>query len=177
MELPKRALSVDLDLRTGVVRFTVEGRSPQLALAIAETTLAALNEANVELRRQRASAERAFTGQRSADARVTLAAAESSLAAFYQRNRNLTTSPTLQMEEATLRRSVDIAQQLFVQLRLQEEQAALQALRNTPAIGVIDPPVLPARRSWPNRRLTVVLGLLIGLAAAFVRLTWPPPVP
>jgi len=172
-----RALSVDLDLRTGVVRFTVEGWSPQLALAIAETTLAALNEANIELRRQRASAERAFTGQRSADARLTLAAAESSLAAFNQRNRNLATSPTLQMEEANLRRSVDIAQQLFVQLRLQEEQAALQALRNTPAIGVIDPPVLPARRSWPNRRLTAALGLLIGLAAAFLRLTWPPHVP
>ncbi len=164
------ALSVDLDIRTGVVRFTVEGRTPELALAIAETTLAALNEANIELRKQRASAERAFTAQRSADAGLALAAAENSLAAFYQRNRNLTTSPTLQMEEANLRRSVDIAQQLFVQLRLQEEQAALQALRNTPAIGVIDPPVLPARRSWPNRKLAVATGLLIGLALAFLRL-------
>lgn len=173
----RRALSTDLDVRTGVVRFRIEGWTPELALAMAETTLAALNEANIGLRKQRASAERAFTAQRSADARLTLAAAESSLAAFYQRNRNLTTSPTLQMEEATLRRSVDIAQQLFVQLRLQEEQAALQELRNTPAIGVIDPPVLPAKRSWPKRQLTVALGLLIGLALAFVKLTWPQPVP
>jgi uncharacterized protein involved in exopolysaccharide biosynthesis len=165
-----KALSVDMDIRTGVVRFTVEARTPELALAIAETTLAALNAANIELRRQRASAERAFTAQRSADASLALAAAENTLAAFYQRNRNLTTSPTLQMEEANLRRSVDIAQQLFVQLRLQEEQAALQALRNTPAIGVIDPPVLPAKRSWPNRRLAVATGLLIGLALAFLRL-------
>lgn len=166
----RRALSTDLDIRTGVVRFRIEGWTPELALAMAETTLTALNDANIELRRQRASAERAFTAQRSADASLALAAAQNSLAAFYQRNRNLTTSPTLQMEEANLRRSLDIAQQLFVQLRLQEEQAALQALRNTPAIGVIDPPVLPAKRSWPNRRLAVATGLLIGFAIAFLRL-------
>jgi uncharacterized protein involved in exopolysaccharide biosynthesis len=173
----RHALSTDLDLRTGIVRFSIEGWTPELALAMAETTLAALNEANLALRKQRASAERTFTAQRSADARLALAVAESSLAAFHQRNRNLTTSPTLQMEEANLRRGVDIAQQLFVQLRLQEEQAALQELRNTPSIGVIDPPVLPARRSWPKRSLTVVLGLLIGLAVAFVRLSWPRTVP
>ncbi len=173
----RHALTTDLDLRTGVVRFRIEGWTPELALAMAETTLAALNDANIALRKQRASAERAFTAQRSADARLALAVAESSLAAFYQRNRNLTTSPTLQMEEANLRRSVDIAQQLFVQLRLQEEQAALQELRNTPSIGVIDPPVLPAQRSWPKRRLTVALGLLIGLAVAFARLSWPRTLP
>jgi uncharacterized protein involved in exopolysaccharide biosynthesis len=173
----RRALSTDLDLRTGVVHFSIEGWTPELALAMAETTLAALNDANIALRKQRASAERAFTAQRSADARLALAVAESSLAAFYQRNRNLTTSPTLQMEEASRRRSVDIAQQLFVQLRLQEEQAALQELRNTPSIGVIDPPVLPARRSWPKRGLTVALGLLIGLAVAFAKLSWPRSLP
>jgi uncharacterized protein involved in exopolysaccharide biosynthesis len=173
----RHGLSTDLDIRTGVVRFRVEGWTPELALAMAETTLAVLNEANIALRKQRASAERTFTAQRSGDARLALAVAESTLAAFYQRNRNLTTSPTLQMEEASLRRSVDIAQQLFVQLRLQEEQAALQELRNTPSIGLIDPPVLPARRSWPKRQLTVALGLLIGLAVAFVRLSWPRMVP
>jgi uncharacterized protein involved in exopolysaccharide biosynthesis len=165
-----RAVSVDVDVRTGIVRFEVEAYTPDLALAVAETTLAALNEANVALRQRRGSAERGFTAQRSADARQLLAAAESTLALFNQTNRNLQTSATLQLEQARLRRNVDIAQQLFLQLQLQEEQAALQELRNTPTISVIDPPVLPARRSWPNRPLGVVTGLLIGLLVAYVRL-------
>jgi uncharacterized protein involved in exopolysaccharide biosynthesis len=67
-----------------------------------------------------------------------------------------------------------MAQQLFMQLRLQEEQAALQELRNTPAISVIDPPVLPARRSWPNRPLGVFTGLVIGLIVAGLRLSARP---
>jgi uncharacterized protein involved in exopolysaccharide biosynthesis len=64
-----------------------------------------------------------------------------------------------------------------LQLRLQEEQAALQELRNTPAISVIDPPVLPARRSWPNRPLGVVMGLLVGLLVAYLRVSARPAVP
>jgi uncharacterized protein involved in exopolysaccharide biosynthesis len=169
-----KAIAVDVDIRTGIVRFDVEAYTPELALAVAETTLAALNEANVALRKRRGGAERAFTAQRSADARLLLAAAESSLALFNQANRNVQTSATLQLEQARLRRNVDMAQQLFLQLRLQEEQAALQELRNTPAISVIDPPVLPARRSWPNRPLGVFTGLVIGLIVAGLRLSTRP---
>lgn len=169
-----KALSVDVDIRTGIVRFDVEAYTPELALAVAETTLAALNEANVALRQRRGSAERTFTAQRSTDARLQLAAAESTLALFNQTNRNLQTSATLQLEQARLRRNVDMAQQLFVQLQLQEEQAALQELRNTPMISVIDPPVLPARHSWPNRPLAVITGLLIGLFVAYLRLSTRP---
>jgi uncharacterized protein involved in exopolysaccharide biosynthesis len=169
-----KAISVDVDIRTGIVRFEVEAYTPELALAVADTTLAALNEANVGLRQRRGSAERAFTAQRSADARMLLAAAESTLALFNQTNRNLQTSATLQLEQARLRRNVDMAQQLYLQLQLQEEQAALQELRNTPTISVIDPPVLPARHSWPNRPLGVVTGLLIGLLVAYLRLSTRP---
>jgi uncharacterized protein involved in exopolysaccharide biosynthesis len=162
----RKAVSVNINIRTGVVRFSVEARTPALAYALAETTLAALNEANVALRQTRAATERAFSAERAEQAREELSAAESSLARFYERNRAIAGSPSLQMEEARLRRIVDMGQQIFVQLRLQEEQAAVQALRNTPAITVIDPPQVPVKRSRPNRRLAVVFGLIIGLAAA-----------
>lgn len=87
------------------------------------------------LRKRRGGTERGFTAHRAADARLLLATAESSLAVCIQANRNLQTSATLQLEQARLRRHGDMAQQLFLQLRLQEEQAALQQLRNTPGSG------------------------------------------
>ncbi len=163
------ALKVDVNTRTGVVRFEVEARSPELAEAIAESTLAALNQANIALRQARAGAERSFTAERADEARRDLTQAEDALSAFYQRNRTISGSPALQMEEGRLRRSVDMAQQVYVQLRLQQEQAAVQELRNTPAISVIDPPLVPVKRSWPNRRLAVMTGLAIGLAVALLR--------
>jgi uncharacterized protein involved in exopolysaccharide biosynthesis len=166
----RNSIAVNVNVRTGMVRFSVEARSPQLALALADSILAALNESTVLLRQERAAAERKFTADRAAHARIDLAASESTLAAFYQRNRVITSSPALQLEEGRLRRSVDVAQQVYLQLRLQEEQAAVQEVRNTPSITVVDPPLLPVKRSWPKRRLSVLGGLLVGLVIGLARL-------
>jgi len=170
----RKALSVDVSIRTGVVRFSVEARTPALAEALAETTLSALNAANIDLRRARAGAERQFTSGRAEHARQELDSAEQELSAFYQHNRAIANSPALQLEEGRLRRAVEMSQQVYVQLRLQEEQAAVQEVRNTPAISVIDPPLVPVKRSWPNRGLAVGLGLLLGLGVAFARLAVEP---
>jgi len=167
----RKAIRVGINVRPSTVQFTVEARTPELAKAIAETTLTVLNDVNIAIRQARAAAEQSFSFDRSEHAREELATAESALTSFYQRNRVISQSPGLQMEEARLKRVVDMAQQVYVQLRLQAEQAAVQAVRNTPAISVIDPPLLPVKRSWPNRKLALAAGLAIGLAIAILRIT------
>jgi uncharacterized protein involved in exopolysaccharide biosynthesis len=171
------AIKVSVNVRTGVVRFGVEARTPILAKAIAETILVALNNANVLLRQNRAGAERSFSAERAEHSRQELADAEQALAAFYRSNRLIANSPTLQMEEARLRRAVEMAQQVYVQLRLQQEQAAVQEVRNTPTLSVVDPPLLPVKRSWPNRRTSVLLGLVLGLALGVLRVSFSRPLP
>lgn len=166
----RSAMNVDINVRTGVVRFAIEARAPELAEAIAETTLVTLNATNIELRRTRAAAEREFTRDRAEHARWELDSAEHALTVFYQRNRSIAGSPTLQTEEAKLKRTVDMAQQVYTQLRLQEEQAAVQEVRNTPTISVFDPPLVPVKRSWPRRRIAVIVGFTIGLAISVVRI-------
>jgi uncharacterized protein involved in exopolysaccharide biosynthesis len=166
----RSAMNVDVNVRTGVVRFAIEALAPELAEAIAETTLVTLNAANIELRRTRAAAEREFTNDRAEHARRELDSTEHALTVFYQRNRLVAGSPTLQMEEAKLKRTVDMAQQVYTQLRLQEEQAAVQEVRNTPTISVFDPPRVPVKRSWPRRRMAVIAGCVIGLALGFARI-------
>ena len=170
----RRAISIDVNVRTSVVSFAVEARTPELAVALVDTALVALDEANIALRRARAAAEQSFTADRAEHARQELADAEANLAGFYERNRTIASSPSLQIEEGRLRRSVDVAQQVFVQLRLQEEQAAVQAVRNTPAITVIDPAVQPVKPSWPRKKLAIAAGFLCGLLLGIARLTLLP---
>ncbi len=167
----RKALGVDVNIRTGVVRFSVEARTPELAQTLAESTLAALNAANVDLRQERAAAERTFTSDRADHAKDDLRAAEQALADFYERNRSIASSPALQLQEGQLKRQVDMAQQVYVQLRLQEEQAAVQEVRNTPAISVIDPPLVPVKRSRPKRRFAVAVGVFLGGLIAALRIT------
>jgi uncharacterized protein involved in exopolysaccharide biosynthesis len=67
-----------------------------------------------------------------------------------------------------------MAQQVYVQLRLQEEQAAVQAVRTTPAISVIDPPIEPVKPSWPRKKLAIAAGFACGLLLGLARLSLLP---
>ena len=172
----RSAINVDVNFRAGVVRFTIAAPTPELAMALAETTLAALDEANAALRQRRATPDQAFAADRVAHARQDLRAAEQALVAYQQRQH----AAGAQLEEAHLRREVDVAQQVYGQLRVREEEFALDEARSAPRITVIEPPLLPLERSSPRRRSAVVLGLLVGVAVAVVQLglsaSGPPPV-
>jgi uncharacterized protein involved in exopolysaccharide biosynthesis len=170
----RRSLRSTVNARTNMVRFTVEAPAPDLARALAEDIMATLNEINIELRQARASAEQSFTAERAEVARKDLAAAEAAVTRFYQRNRSITGAPALTTEERRLVRNVDMAQQIYTQLRLQQEQAAVQAVRNTPAISVVDPPMQPVRKSRPKRKVAVLLGMFAGICLGALRLALEP---
>lgn len=166
----RRSLESSVNSRTNTVRFTVEAPSAELARALALKLLGAINDVNIELRQARASAERTFTTARTEDARNELTAAEAMLTRFYQRNRDITGAPALATEERRLQRNVDVAQEIYTQLRLQQEQAAVQAVRNTPAISVVDPPLAPVRKSRPKRWVAALIGAFAGLCLVGLRL-------
>lgn len=161
----RRSLSSGVNIRTGVVSFSVEGRSPEMAKSLADSVLAIVNDFNVNIRRSRAGYERAFTTTRAAEARRALEAAENALASFDVRNR-VAASPYLRTQQERLRRAAEVASQVYLQLRLQAEQAAVQEVRNTPALTVIEAPQLPIRRSRPRRRVVVVLSVFAAITAS-----------
>ena len=101
-------VSTDVNIRTGVVSFTATGRTPEMAKAIGDSILAAVNDFNINIRQTRARAEHAFTEARASDAARALAAAENALADFNARNRVIT-SPSLQTQSERLRRAAAAA--------------------------------------------------------------------
>lgn len=164
----QRHFQWSVDNRTGTLSFTIEARSPYAAQAAADTILAALNRTIIQLRRQRATAERRFLEARLDSALVRQTEAENALRTFYSRNR-IVNSPDLQFEEARLKRVADFAVEFASQLRVQLEQARLQEVRDTPALSLIANPEIPGRKSRPNRRLMV---LAAALSVSLLLLGW-----
>jgi uncharacterized protein involved in exopolysaccharide biosynthesis len=156
----RRAIKVDVNLRTGVVRFTVDARTPQLAQALATSALADLSDANTAMRQTRAQQQRAFISQRTAHALEELQAAEQALRA--SRGRDAATENRLTL-------TAHVAQQIYVQLRVAEELAVAREARDAPTIEVIESPQLPVRPDRPRLRFAVLLGLVIGASLALVR--------
>ena len=153
--------------RTLQVAFKVEGPSMLVAKLMADTALAALNDLVIQIRRQRATAERVFLEGRFQALGDSLQTHEDVLRRFYERNRNLA-SPELQFEESRLRREAERVQAVYAQVGSQLEQARIQEVRDTPALTVVDAPIAPVRKSAPLTILWALTAALLGAALALL---------
>lgn len=162
LEYLRKHVGAAVTPKTGAVVLTVTTRSPMLSHDIAEHLVAQVSAFNVERRQSRAVAERRFTEQRLAEARVALAEAERRLESFLVRNRQFRGAPTLEFERERLARDLNVRQQLFLTLSEAHERARIDEVRDTPVITVVDAPERPA---LPARRLLLLkttVGLLAG---------------
>ena len=88
--------------------------------------------------------EREFVEGRLAQSMAELTDAEARYEAFLTSNR-LFDSPQLSFERDRHEREVNMLQQVVTSLRTSAEQARIEAVRNTPAITVLDPARAPVK--------------------------------
>lgn len=161
-----RHLEATVDARTGAIRVALGGPTARQAAEALDSLLSLTNQFAVINLRSRARARREFAEAQVIQAQTNLEQAEESLRQFYERNRRLADSPSLQFEEARLRRRVDLRQEIYLSLSRELEQARLDEVRDTPILNIIDPPVPPARHDTPRRRILSVLAAFLGALAA-----------
>lgn len=171
VERLRTALTIRANPSTGVVRFDVRTRQPQVSLQVAQRLLGLVNDYNLRRRQSQARAEREFVEQRLASTQQALTAAEDAIALFYARNRSYGDAPELVAEEARLQRQVSIRQQVYLTLAQSHEVAKIEEVRNTPVITVVEHPegfVERAARGTVSKTLVAFTGgVLVGVALAF----------
>jgi len=166
----QKAISTDFDLKTNVVDLVVKARWSDLAAAMANRTVALVDAFNHEQRATRARSRRVFLEGRLDSSKVQLQQAEERQRFFYEQNRQWRSSPQLVFEEGQLRRNVDVATDLFLQLQRQFESARLDEINDAPLITVVDPAHAPHKAQWPRYWLllasALAVGALIGIMVA-----------
>lgn len=104
-----------------VIKVTVEATAPQLAADLANAYAEGLDKLNRTLAVTKAGQNRRFVGQRLAEAKVDLAAAEDALAAFQSKNKTVALD---QQAGAALRAAAEI------QGRITADEVRLQVMEN-----------------------------------------------
>lgn len=170
-KLGERA-STTVDAQTNIVTLTVELPDPLIAATVANLLIARLDTFNQVSRRTEARARRIFVESQLTDAKHDLGAAEDSLRRFYLRNRRIMDSPTLLFEEARLKRNVDLQDNLFESLNQQYQQARIDEVRDTPVLTVLQPALIPTKRSWPRRGVSAVFGAVTMAVLMLGWVTW-----
>jgi uncharacterized protein involved in exopolysaccharide biosynthesis len=161
--LKTRILDISTDRTTAIVSVKITTDDPQLTAAIGTRLFELVDAFNQRRRQSQASAERDFADQRLGEAQNDLLKAEATLADFELRNRSIGESPRLELQRANLQRRITIAQQLYLTLAQQFDQARIESMRDTPLITIIDS---PAGLVEPQPRQTALKALF----AAFVGL-------
>lgn len=170
VELLRKKVGVSTDIRTGIV--TLQTTTPWRSVSeqMNAKIIALVTDFNQTRRQSQARSEREFLEARSREAQQQLRDAESRLASFNDQNR-VRASSQLAMEGAQLQRAVDLAQQTFVTLAQNYEQARIEEVRNTPVITVIDSPIGSAKRQRglvKKSAIGLVLGGLLGLGLSLL---------
>jgi uncharacterized protein involved in exopolysaccharide biosynthesis len=156
-------LRVGLDEETGIVRVTVAMTDPHLAHRTAGVLVSGLESYLATERNVRSRHNLDFVTQRREEASLQLAAAETRLRDFRDRNRRITNSPELMLEEGRLIRDVRVQEEVFLELTRQMEIAGIEAEKSTPILEVLDPPTLRIVPRSPKLPILIGIGGLVGI--------------
>jgi uncharacterized protein involved in exopolysaccharide biosynthesis len=171
-EILRGHITLTLARETGIVGMRVSADNPALAEQIAERLLSQLNDYNLEVRQSRAQEESRFISGRITEARSDLLAGERVLQDFLRQNREFRNSPDLMFEHDRLEREVLMRQEVYSSLLRSQEQARIDAVRDTPLITVIDDPSgmgEPEGRGTVQRTIVAfVVGLMLAVFIAFI---------
>ena len=146
---------------TSVVDFSASMKWPSVSLRVVGTLLDGVNDFNLRIRRDQASAERKFVEERLAESAAALRLAEDRLQQFLQSNRQLG-APDLQFTRDRLQREVSLRQQVFTSLTQSYEEVRMREVRDTPVITIVDEPHVPSKPIPRGRGVRTLLGFIVG---------------
>ncbi|MDP9180022.1 MAG: Wzz/FepE/Etk N-terminal domain-containing protein [Gemmatimonadota bacterium] len=159
-----------LDPKTNLVWFSVDEQWPDLSAEIANRMIELVSSFNRETRVSRSKSKRAFLQMRHDSAQAALRGAEERQRVFYEQNRGFISAPSLKYEEQRIRREVDLASDLYINLDRQLEVARIDEINDAALITVIDSAVVPRKAQWPRYGVLLfsatAIGLLIGIVVA-----------
>ena len=120
-----------------------------------------------EFKIEKARLDEEFVQQRFDEAKINYRAAQQQLAAFRDRNRNVSQA-VAKTEEERLNGEYTLVTGVYSELAKKLEQAKIQVKEETPVFTIIKPVSVPVEKSRPNRPLILAISAFIGLIAGTV---------
>ena len=159
----RELMTTSFEARTGIVTITLEMQEPQLAADVLNAVVAELDNFMRLKRITNASEQRKWVEVRLKEVQQDLHLAEERLKEFREKNRRISDSPELMLEQDRLAREVQINSTLFIELKRQYELAKIEEIKNIPIVNILDPARAPVRKERPKRATNTTLMFLIAI--------------
>jgi uncharacterized protein involved in exopolysaccharide biosynthesis len=162
----RRDLTTSYEAKTSLVTVTVVMGEPQLAADVLNELIFNL-DSFIRLKRVTSASEQVkWIEARLKQVQQDLRGSEETLEAFRAKNRRVTDSPRLLLEQDRLVRQVQVNSTVYVELKKQMELAKLEEIKNLSIVNILDPGRPPALKDGPRRKTNAVIALLLSLFAS-----------
>ena len=156
-------ISFKEDRRSGLQTIFVETESSELSKQLLENIYESVIDYSVNISSFKAKEKKEFTQKRLAEIKLQLEESENYLVKFYEQNKVINSSPSLEVEEIRLKRNISLNSQLFNSLSNQLEQSKLDEKNDTYPLFLLDSSEISHYQSSPH----FFIGLLIFLVFNF----------
>ena len=172
IRLVQQSVSATYDKKSGIVTVAAVEPDPVVAATVARLSLEYLTDYITTYRTEKARMQVQFLTEQVAESRRKYQSSEYALSSYRDKNRNLFLN-TAKIEEQRLQADYLLTQSVYNELSKQLEQAKIKVQEETPVFKVLEPAMVPLRKSGPKRTIIVlgfgVLGGILGLTYALFR--------
>ncbi len=151
----------------------VTSEEPQFSKELLTVIVNKLEEQNRFYKNKSVVEKIGFINNRIKSVKSDLEKSEKELKTFREQNRQISSSPSLQLLQDRLLRNVEIQKDIFLTLKQQLELAKIEEVQEASIFQVLDEPQVPLSPSNKNLVFNVVLagffGVSIGILLAFFR--------
>lgn len=163
----KGRIETNFDKKSGVIHLGVEMADPIVSATVLSNAINYLNTFVSDYRFQKKHNQSEFIRSRVQEAESQLKRSEYALQKYRDNNRNVFLN-VAKIEEQKLQADYLHAQTLRSDLLNQLEQAILAEKERQPIIEVLEPPVVPAKKSSPVRIIFAVAGAFLTLLVSVI---------
>lgn len=171
----EQAIAVRIEPQTGFILIGVSLPDAHASAQAVEVVKTLLQEYVTRYRTEKATLDMLFIQEQYEDALKRFRQAQDSLAAFQDRNQNLT-SASIRVQEQRLLSQYDLTYDLYRTMATRLEEARIKVQMETPVFTVHEPVTVPTRPASPraNRIVagSIFLGVFFGILQIYLRRGW-----
>ena len=163
----KEMIKISKERTSPIVNINVLAFEPFFAAELSNDLISSSSTIQRQLKTKRIKQKRLFIEERLDQVSMEMKKMEQDLRRFRENNRNLSTSPSLQMRVQEMGREVDLQNNLYITLKTQYEKAKIDEVGRDDMVQKIDGPSIPTRLTSPKKTLSILMAFFSGLFSAF----------
>jgi len=160
-QILSKLISLGTNAKEGTITLSAKMTEARPAAQLGQRAQELLQQYIIEFKIKKAKTNLDFIQQRYDETAQKYEAAQQRLAAFSDRNKNVSLA-TAKTEETRLNSQYNLIYSIYSELAKQLEQAKIQVKQDTPVFTIIEPISVPTIRSKPNRPMILFIWLFLG---------------